>query len=571
MILRLIVLCLAGAGAYALLRGIPENLPVLVRSCLAVLLLVGGLAWWAAKRAKDDLPLAKGARKPGMRDFLAMGMGILALECGFLWLLNAAPKPLEEVAILIETKFHPAAAADRAGKGKSTDAGNWLWSDEKRRALPLRTNLKPGAKPEIFVKLPRVQDAERLLKRKLYVRAFILDEFEDGVWSMGETEAREVEADEQGWIGLGDRDDGEILHEVYHGKENGGRDVLTALQGVKAVRLPSLQVFADGMAVLPDVGGQSGYTYLASSLPVSLEDLSKSEEWGTGKAVEAPGRFGALVAKAAGEGDALRKLLNIQSFLRNNYGYSLMTENRDDLDPLENFLFAEKRGHCEFFATAGALMARELGVESRVGYGWAGGEYFPDSRMFVFRAREAHAWVEVKLKGVWVVMEPTPPVALGGGGSARVADPGDKPPMAEEELAEMPEEPVEKAGSEVERIALVLMAVFGMLAVGSFLFRGARKGEVSEERDGSSRTKRRGGYFGLWHLACEKKGLAGSAGWTLKRQLAEMDAPPAFADNLRKYHYALRYEEKPPDAEHEGRLVSQIKDWDQAGSSKPLR
>jgi hypothetical protein len=175
------------------------------------------------------------------------------------------------------------------------------------------------------------------------------------------------------------------------------------------------------------------------------------------------------------------------------------------------------------------------------------------------------------MKGVGVVMEPTPPVALGGGGSARRAEPGDKPPTAEEALAEKPEETVEKAGSEVERIALVLMAVFGMLAVGSFLFRGARKGNTPEEQDGSSRTKRKGGYFGLWRLACEKKGLAGSAGWTLKRQIAEMDAPPAFADELREYHYALRYEEKPPDADREGRLVSEIKGWDQAGSSKPLR
>lgn len=571
MIFRLIVLCLAGGAAYALLRGMPAGLPTFVRSCLAVLLLVGGLGWWAAKRANDDLPVAKGARKPGMRDFLAMGMGILALECGFLWLLNAAPKPLEEVAILIEAKFHPAAAAERAGNGSSPDTGNWLWSDEKRRALPRRTNLKPGAKPEIFVKLPRVRDAERLLKRKLYVRAFTLDEFEDGVWSMGDAEPRELEADGQGWIGLGKRSDGEILHEVFHGKDGGGRDVLTALQGVRAVRLPSLRVVADGMGFLPDVGGPSGYTYLASSLPVGLEDLPKTEDWGKGKAVDAEGRFGALSAKAAGEGDVLQKLLNIQSFLRDNYGYSLMTQNRDDLDPLENFLFAEKRGHCEFFATAGALMVRELGVEARVAYGWAGGEYFAESRMFVFRAREAHAWVEVKMKGHgWVVMEPTPPVALGGGGSPRRAGPGEKPPSAQVELSGEPAETVGKEG-EVEKTALALMAVFGALAVGVFLFRGLRKGERFTGDPGFPGAKRKGGYFGLWRTACEKKGLGGSAGWTLKRQLAAMDEPPAFADELRDYHYALRYEEKPPDAEREGRLVAEIKGWDQSGSSKPLR
>ena len=561
MILRLIGLCLAGGGAYALLRGWPEDLTALVRSCLAVLLLVGGLGCWAAKRKNDDLPIAKGVRKPGIRDFLAMGMGILALECGFLWLLNAAPEPLEEVAILLEAKFQPAAAAERSGKAASTDVGNWLWRDEKRRALPRRTNLKPGAKPEIFVKLPQAKDAELLLKRNVYVRAFTLDEFEDGVWSRGGDEPKELEADAQGWIGLGEGGDGEILHEIFHGKVGGGRDTLTALQGVRAVRLPSLKVVADGMGFLPDVGGTSGYSYLASSIPTTLEDLPKTEDWGQGKAVVAAGRFAALATQAAGEGDLLKKLLNIQSFLRDNFSYSLMTENRDNLDPLENFLFAEKRGHCELFATAAALMAREIGVEARVAYGWAGGEYFPDSRMFVFRAREAHAWVEVKMKGVWVVMEPTPPVALGGGGSPRQAEPGEKPPTAEEVLAEEQEETADKGG-DVGKTSLVLMGVFGAVAVTAFLLKGLRRKHDFRFEDDNQGPKRRGGYFAAWRLACEKKGLACRSGWTLKRQLAEMNAPPAFADDLRDYHYSVRYEDKPSDTDREERLVTEIKRWD---------
>ncbi len=561
MISRLIVLFLAGGGAYTLLRGMPEGLPALVRSCLAVLLLVGGLAWWAAKRKKDDLPVAKGVRKPGVRDFLAMGMGILALECGFLWLLSAAPAPLEEFAILIEAKVQPVAAAERSSNETSTNTGNWLWSEEKRRALPQRTNLKPGSKPEVFVKLPQVKDAELLLKRKLYVRAFTLDEFEEGVWSLGESNARELEADDQGWIGIGERGDGEILHEIFHGKEGGGRDTLTALQGVCAARLPSLKLVADGMGFLPDAGGSAGFSYLASSIPVALEDLSKTEDWGSGKAGAVEGRFGELALKAAGSGDTLQKLLNIQSYLRDNYGYSLMTENQDDIDPLENFLFAEKRGHCEFFATAGALMAREIGVEARVAYGWAGGEYFQDSRMFVFRAREAHAWVEVKMKGTWVVMEPTPPVALGGGGSARRAEPGDKPPTAEEALAEETEVSVKKGG-EVEKTSLVLMGVFGAVAIAAFLFKGLRRKHDFRIENHDQGPKRRGGYFAAWRMACEKKGLAGRSGWTLKRQLAEMNTPPAFGDELRDYHYAVRYEEKPPDTDREKRLVTEIKRWE---------
>jgi hypothetical protein len=268
-----------------------------------------------------------------------------------------------------------------------------------------------------------------------------------------------------------------------------------------------------------------------------------------------------LVAKAAGEGDLLRKLLNIQSYLRGNYRYSLITENRDNLDPLENFLFTEKRGHCEFFATAGALMARELGMEARVAYGWAGGEFFPSSRMFVFRAREAHAWVEVKMEGVWTVMEPTPPVALGGGGSPRLADVGEKPPAASEEFSEEPETTVAD-GKEVKKTALKLMAVFGALLLVGFLLKADQKDRIMTSESSPLDTKPWAGYFALWRDACEKKGLKAKAGWTLKRQITAIKEPPEFAAELCRYHYGLRYEEIPPDTDLEKKLTVKIKDWE---------
>ncbi|MFN7341808.1 MAG: transglutaminase-like domain-containing protein, partial [bacterium] len=130
------------------------------------------------------------------------------------------------------------------------------------------------------------------------------------------------------------------------------------------------------------------------------------------------------------------RLKKIEAHLKESYRYSLVTENRKNLDPIENFLFEEKRGHCEFFATACALMVRELGVEARVGYGWSGGKYYDINKMFVFRAREAHAWVEVKLDGYgWVLMEPTPPQALGDR-QPRLAETGEKMPTPEEMIQE---------------------------------------------------------------------------------------------------------------------------------------
>lgn len=562
MIARLLALCVSGALAYALLSGFPEAFPPLVRSCLAVLFLVGGLGWWAVRRKAEDVPVAKGSAKPAMADYLVIGAGVLALECGFLWVLSAAPEPLEDVALKIEERLHPRAAAQRAANAApGTASGNWLWSEQGRRALPRRTNLKPGVKPEVFVRLSREGDARELLGRKTYVRAFALDDFRKGVWSIRKPGDRTVVADQGGWIRFGSRSDDEILHEVFHGKDPAGRDVLTALQGVRAARLPELRIASDGMVLLQDLGGSDGYRYMAGSVPLGLEDLKGSIlRWGVTGA-PGDGRFSALAAKAAGEGDILEKLLNIQAFLRDNYGYSLVTENPRNLDPMENFLFGEKRGHCEFFATAGALMARELGVESRVAYGWAGGEYFKESLMFVFRAREAHAWVEINVPGYgWAVMEPTPPVVLGGGGVPRPAGVGEEPPTPDEIIAADEDSGIGQ-DDHVEKVALGLMAAFALAAFVAFVAKGLKRPADAGGFAPIPGLQGKGGYLEAWRRACEDRGLRWPAGTTLRTRLGEIESRPDFGDDLLGYEYGIRYQEKPADPETEGRLLSRIERW----------
>ncbi|QTN31479.1 transglutaminase domain-containing protein [Akkermansiaceae bacterium] len=562
MIVRLIVLCLGGAAAYVLLKGMPAVLPPLVRSCLAVLLLVGGLGVWAIGRKADDAIVAKGSGKPGLRDFLAMGMGVLALECGFLWVLSAAPEPLEDVAAVIELKLRPQAAADRAAGGAGGRTGNWLWEDEGSRVLPMRTNLKPGAKPEVFVRLSREEDAEKLLARKTYVRAFALDDYRKGVWSLAEPGGLIMEADASGWIRFGERLDGEILHEVFHGKDEGGRDVVTSLQGMRAVRLPELLMVSEGMAVLPDVSGPDGFGYLAGSVPLGLEDLKGVDLGWQLNPAGGGGRLAELAQKAAGEGDALRRLLNIQEFLRQRYSYSLVTENTRNLDPLENFLFVEKRGHCEFFATAGALLAREIGAETRVAYGWAGGEYFKGSMMFVFRAREAHAWVEVKVPGYgWAVMEPTPPVFLGGGGVPRRADAGEAPPPRDE-LPMDEAVSTQVPGGHVGGVALSLTAAFGALALLAFIAKALRSPIVAEGFASLPQEAEKPGYLRAWIQACQDRGLAWQRGVTLKKRLEGMERRPPFADEFLGYHYGVNYEGHAPDPQREANLVQKIRRWE---------
>jgi protein-glutamine gamma-glutamyltransferase len=77
------------------------------------------------------------------------------------------------------------------------------------------------------------------------------------------------------------------------------------------------------------------------------------------------------------------------------YKYSLSNEIVDPaIDPVEDFLFNRKQGHCEYSATAMALMLRAVDIPSRLVSGFKGGQTSGFSGAFVVEGRHAHAWVE---------------------------------------------------------------------------------------------------------------------------------------------------------------------------------
>jgi transglutaminase-like putative cysteine protease len=96
--------------------------------------------------------------------------------------------------------------------------------------------------------------------------------------------------------------------------------------------------------------------------------------------------------------------------LRHDYGYTLELLPAPVADPLATFLFARKKGHCEYFASAMAVMLRTLGIPSRVVTGFFGGVYNPMTGWQVVRASDAHSWVEAWMpRRGWVTFDPTPP------------------------------------------------------------------------------------------------------------------------------------------------------------------
>ena len=99
----------------------------------------------------------------------------------------------------------------------------------------------------------------------------------------------------------------------------------------------------------------------------------------------------------------------IESYLQNNFGYSLQMKATGP-DPLADFLFNVKAGHCEYFSTAMAVMLRTHGVAARVVNGFLPGEFNDTAGAYTVRQSDAHSWVEVYFPetGTWATFDPTP-------------------------------------------------------------------------------------------------------------------------------------------------------------------
>lgn len=93
------------------------------------------------------------------------------------------------------------------------------------------------------------------------------------------------------------------------------------------------------------------------------------------------------------------------------YQYSLKADIKDPkIDPIEDFLFNRKTGHCEYYASAMALMLRSQGIPTRLVSGYKGGETNKYSKAFVVEQRHAHAWLEALINNdAWYTFDPTPP------------------------------------------------------------------------------------------------------------------------------------------------------------------
>lgn len=110
----------------------------------------------------------------------------------------------------------------------------------------------------------------------------------------------------------------------------------------------------------------------------------------------------------AGAATPYDKAAALETYLR-RFPYSLSVPLPPaDRDIVEYFLFDLQRGYCDYYATSMVVLARSVGLPTRLAVGYAEGRYDPDDRTYFVTGMDAHSWPEIYFPGFgWVPFEPT--------------------------------------------------------------------------------------------------------------------------------------------------------------------
>ncbi len=98
-------------------------------------------------------------------------------------------------------------------------------------------------------------------------------------------------------------------------------------------------------------------------------------------------------------------------FKNSGFEYTISPGTMDPDQPLEDFLFNQRKGFCEHYAATFTLLMRAAGIPARMVAGYHGGTYNSAGGFLIVRQSDAHAWSEVWLNGKWQRVDPTSVVA----------------------------------------------------------------------------------------------------------------------------------------------------------------
>ena len=129
---------------------------------------------------------------------------------------------------------------------------------------------------------------------------------------------------------------------------------------------------------------------------------------------ELPPRIRDLAAElTAGAETPYDKAKAVEAYLK-TLPYSLtMNPPPYNSDGVDHFLFNERRGYSEYFASAMTVLLRTQGIPARMVTGYTVGSQIPDEDIYIVADSNSHGWVEVFFPGYgWIAFEPTPGASI---------------------------------------------------------------------------------------------------------------------------------------------------------------
>jgi transglutaminase-like putative cysteine protease len=159
------------------------------------------------------------------------------------------------------------------------------------------------------------------------------------------------------------------------------------------------------------------YTVVSSVTRADVESLRSAgtdyPTWVTARYLQLPptlpNRVRALAEDITkGYDNPYDKVTALESYLRTIPYNDLISAPPTGRDGVDYFLFDNRQGYCDYYASALAVMARAVGIPARLASGYTRGEYHSASNAYRVRELNAHTWVEIYFPRYgWVEFEPT--------------------------------------------------------------------------------------------------------------------------------------------------------------------
>ncbi|MCX8084332.1 MAG: DUF3488 and transglutaminase-like domain-containing protein [Calditerrivibrio sp.] len=230
----------------------------------------------------------------------------------------------------------------------------------------------------------------------LYWRAVVFDIYKDNIWSSSNLIGRTKFHFEDGE---------KIEYEIYL-EPTSDKYLITLDKPVSLFFKDTRVTKTEGLEFLSQKEISKKVSYKGISIITDrfidkYSDIANSEDKSS-----IPAKITAL-AQQLRKDNTSSTITNITDYLKKNYQYSLENLPRG-ANALEEFLFNHKKGNCEYFASATALLLRANDIPARLVGGFLGGFYNKEVGYYAVSNKNAHVWVEALVNDQWIRVDPTP-------------------------------------------------------------------------------------------------------------------------------------------------------------------